>query len=59
MQAHSEISVLHLTNDKLNCSGLLLLSTRFSARRGMDGKLTGEIAITVSRTTLPMRDKKN
>ena len=27
MQAHSEISVLHLTNDRLNCSGLLLLST--------------------------------
>ena len=26
MQAPSEISVLHLTNDRLNCSGLLLLS---------------------------------
>ena len=25
MQANSEISVLHLTNDRLNCSGLLLL----------------------------------
>jgi len=29
MQAPSEISVLHLTNDRLNCSGLLLLSTFF------------------------------
>jgi len=28
-QANSEISVLHLTNDRLNCSGLLLLSTFF------------------------------
>jgi len=27
MQANSEISVLHLTNDRLNSSGLLLLST--------------------------------
>jgi len=27
MQAPSEISVLHWTNDRLNCSGLLLLST--------------------------------
>ena len=27
MQASSEISVLHLTNDRLNCSGLLLLSS--------------------------------
>ena len=27
MQAHSEISVLHLTSDRLNCRGLLLLST--------------------------------
>jgi len=25
MQANSEISVLHLTNDRPNCSGLLLL----------------------------------
>ena len=31
MQANSEISVLHLTNDSLNCSGLLLLSTIFVA----------------------------
>ena len=31
MQANSEISVLDLTNDKLNCSGLLLLSTIFVA----------------------------
>ena len=29
MQANSEISVLHLTNDRPNCSGLLLLSTVF------------------------------
>jgi len=29
MQAPSEISVLHLTDDRLNCSGLLLLSTFF------------------------------
>jgi len=28
-QADSEISVLHLTNDSLNCSGLLLRSTIF------------------------------
>jgi len=27
MQANSAIYVLHLTNDRLNCSGLLLLST--------------------------------
>jgi len=26
MQANSEISVLHLTNDRRNCSGLLLIS---------------------------------
>ena len=26
MQADSEISVLHLTNDRLNCIGLLLLT---------------------------------
>jgi len=31
MQANSEISVLHLTNGRLNCSGLLLLSTIFVA----------------------------
>jgi len=31
MQANSEISVLHLTNDRLNYSGLLLLSTIFMA----------------------------
>ena len=31
MQANSEISVLHLTNDRPNCSGLLLLSTIFVA----------------------------
>jgi len=31
MQANSEISVLHLTNDRLNCNGLLLLSTIFVA----------------------------
>jgi len=31
MQANSEISVLHLTNDRLNCSGLLLLLTIFVA----------------------------
>jgi len=31
MQANSEISVLHLTNNRLNCSGLLLLSTTFVA----------------------------
>ena len=31
MQVNSEISVLHLTNDGLNCSGLLLLSTIFVA----------------------------
>jgi len=31
MQANSEISVLHLTNDRLNCSGLLLLSTILAA----------------------------
>ena len=31
MQANSEISVLHLTSDRLNCSGLLLLSTIFVA----------------------------
>jgi len=31
MQANSESSVLHLTNDRLNCSGLLLLSTIFVA----------------------------
>ena len=29
LQAYSEISVLHLTNDRFNCSGLLLLSTFF------------------------------
>jgi len=29
MQANSEIFVLHLTDDRLNCSGLLLLSTIF------------------------------
>jgi len=29
MQANSEISVLHLINDRPNCSGLLLLSTFF------------------------------
>jgi len=29
MQANSEIFVLHLTNDRPNCSGLLLLSTVF------------------------------
>jgi len=29
MQANSEISVLHLINDRPNCSGLLLLSTIF------------------------------
>jgi len=29
MQANSEISVLHLPSDRLNCSGLLLLSTIF------------------------------
>ena len=29
MQANSEISALHLTNDRPNCSGLLLLSTFF------------------------------
>ena len=31
MQANSEIFVLHLTIDRLNCSGLLLLSTSFVA----------------------------
>ena len=31
MQANGEVSVLHLTNDRLNCSGLLLLSTIFVA----------------------------
>jgi len=31
MQANSEISVLHFTNDRLNCSGLLFLSTMFVA----------------------------
>ena len=31
MQANSEISVLHLTNDRLKCSSLLLLSTIFVA----------------------------
>jgi len=31
MQANSDISVLHLTNDRLNCSGLVLLSTIFVA----------------------------
>jgi len=31
VQANSEISVLHLSNDRLNCSGLLLLSTIFVA----------------------------
>jgi len=31
MQANCEISVLHLTNDRLNSSGLLLLSTIFVA----------------------------
>jgi len=31
MQANSEISVLHLTSDRLNCSGLLLLSSFFVA----------------------------
>ena len=31
VQANGEISVLHLTNDRLNCSGLLLLSTIFVA----------------------------
>jgi len=31
VQANSEISVLHFTNDTLNCSGLLLLSTIFVA----------------------------
>ena len=29
MQANSEISVLYLTNERPNCSGLLLLSTFF------------------------------
>jgi len=29
MQANSEISVLHLTNDRPNCNGLLLLLTVF------------------------------
>jgi len=29
MQANCETSVLHLTNDRPNCSGLLLLSTIF------------------------------
>jgi len=29
MQANSEISVLHLTNHRHNCSGLVLLSTFF------------------------------
>jgi len=31
MQANSEISVLHLTNDRLNCSVLLLRSTNVVA----------------------------
>ena len=31
MQVNSEIPVLHLTNDRLNCSGLVLLSTIFVA----------------------------
>jgi len=31
MQTNSEISVLHLINDRLNCIGLLLLSTIFVA----------------------------
>jgi len=31
MQASSEPSVLHLTNDRFNCSGFLLLSTIFVA----------------------------
>jgi len=31
LQANSEVSVLHFTNDWLNCSGLLLLSTIFAA----------------------------
>jgi len=31
MQATGEISVLHLTNDRLNFGGLLLLSTIFVA----------------------------
>jgi len=31
LQANNEISVLHLINDRLNCSGLLLLSTIFVA----------------------------
>ena len=31
VQANSEIPVLHLSNDRLNCSGLLLLSTIFVA----------------------------
>jgi len=31
MQANTEISVLYLANDRLNCSGLLLLSTIFVA----------------------------
>jgi len=35
MQVNSEISVLHLTNDRLNCSGLLLLSTIFVAIAGL------------------------
>ena len=29
VQANSEISVLHLINDRPNCSGILLLSTFF------------------------------
>ena len=33
MQANSEISGLHLINDRLNCRGLLLLSTIFVACR--------------------------
>jgi len=35
MQANSEMSVLHLTNDRPNCSGLLLLSTFFVSLLGL------------------------
>jgi len=38
MQANSEISVLHLTNDRLNCSGLLLLSTIVVACWAYEGR---------------------